>query len=164
MNFRAVIVALALGVASANRDFRPTAKVQIGHNKIGSGLSPDGINGEVTLESEVSDELKVGVECNPAEAGSGNPIQSVFAKLSNKMAGGDVDADMSMNVGDNQVSATSRTAVTTTPSSRRSTRAPRTLLRKWSSRAVTSRPRTTPTRTTWTLRPKRTFRKTPACL
>lgn len=104
MNFRAVILALALGAASADRDFRPTARVQIGHNNVGSGLSADGLTGEMTLESEVSDELKVGVEVDRADAGAGNPIKSVFAKLSQKMGGGDVDADLSVSLGDNQIS------------------------------------------------------------
>jgi hypothetical protein len=103
MNFRAVLVALALGVASANRDFRPTASVSVGHRNIGSGLSADGITGDLQLESEVSDELKVGLEYDHEQANSGNPIKSVFARLSQKMAGGDVDADLQLSMGDNQL-------------------------------------------------------------
>lgn len=104
MNFRAVLVALAMGVASANRDFHPTATLNVGHNKIGSGLSADGMVGGVTLESEVSDELNVGVEYDHAESSSGNPIKSVFARMSQKMAGGNVNADMAMSMSDNQIS------------------------------------------------------------
>jgi len=104
MNFRAVLVALALGVASANRDFRPTASVSVGHRNIGSGLSADGLTGDVRLESDVSDELKVGLEYDHEQANSGNPIKSVFARLSQKMGGGDVDADLHVSMGDNQLS------------------------------------------------------------
>lgn len=102
MNFRAVILALALGVTSA-RDFRPTAAVSVGHKSIGSGLSAGGISGEVSLESEVSDELRVGLNYDHEQANSGNPIKSVFARMSQKMAGGDMNADLTMNMGDNNL-------------------------------------------------------------
>jgi len=106
VSLRAVILALAFATASAGaggRDFRPTASVSVGHRNIGSGLSADAIQGEIQLESEVSDELKVGLNYDHEQANSGNPIKSVFARLSQKMAGGDVDADLEMNMGDNQL-------------------------------------------------------------
>jgi len=100
MNFRAVLVALALGVASANRDFRPTARVQLGHKNIGSGLSADGLSTDVQLESEMSDDLRVGLN---VDRDSGNGIRSIFAKISQKIGGGDVDADLSMDMGSNAI-------------------------------------------------------------
>jgi len=101
MKFSAVILALALAVTSGERQFKPVVTASVGHNKVGSGITADGLNAEVQIETEVSDELTVGVEY---DHGGSNPIKSVFAKISQAMGGGNVDADLSLSMGDNSIS------------------------------------------------------------
>jgi len=97
MKFSAVILALALAVTTGERQFKPIVTASVGHDKIGSGITADGLNAEVQIETEVSDELTVGLEYD--HGNSDNPIKSVFAKISQAMGGGNVDADLSLAMG-----------------------------------------------------------------
>lgn len=98
VSFRAIVVALALGVASAGVA-APSATVNFNKAKVGTGNLGD-INADVQLESSVSDELSVGINY---DHGSSNQIKSVFAKIKQKFGEGDVDADLTMSMDDNAI-------------------------------------------------------------
>lgn len=94
-----IVLALALGLSTADRNFAPRVSASINKLRLGDGFNPDDLGASVEVESAVTDDLKVGVDLNQGS----NPIQSVFAKVSQKFGDGNVDADLRMNVGDNRI-------------------------------------------------------------
>lgn len=98
VSFRAIIVALALGVAQAG-SAAPSATINFNKAKLGAGNLGD-INADVQLESAVSDDLSLGLNY---DHGSSNSIKSVFAKIKQKFGAGDVDADLTMSMDDNAI-------------------------------------------------------------
>lgn len=97
--FRTVIIALALGLASAG-NLSPSATVNLKSAQLGSKNIADGIEADVTLESQVSDELQVGLNY---DHGANSNIRSVFAKISQKLGAGNLDADLEMSMGSNAI-------------------------------------------------------------
>jgi len=99
VSLRAVVIALALAVGAQAGS--PSATVNFKHAALGSGVSADSLKGDVTIESEVSDDLTVGLEY---DHGDSNSIKSLFAKITQKFGDGDVDADLKISMDDNHIS------------------------------------------------------------
>jgi hypothetical protein len=98
-SLRAVVIALALA-AGVNAN-APSATVNLKHANLGSGISADALHGDVTIESEVSSDLTVGLEYDHGET---NAIKSLFAKISQKFGDGDVEADLHVSMDGNEIS------------------------------------------------------------
>jgi hypothetical protein len=101
VSLRAVVLAIAFTLGAAKTDYSPSATVNFKHAAVGSGLSAENLKGDVTLESEVSDDLKVGLEY---DHGNTNAIKSMFAKITQKFGDGDVEADLKVAMDDNTLS------------------------------------------------------------
>lgn len=97
VSLRAVVLALAMVGAQAGA---PSATVNFKHAALGSGISADALKGDVTIESEVSSDLTVGLEY---DHGDSNSIKSLFAKISQKFGDGDVEADIKVAMDDNAI-------------------------------------------------------------
>ena len=65
------------GIITTKRHFKPVVTTLIGHHTIGRGVTVAGVNADILIEAEVSDELVVGVELDHR---STNPVKSVFAR------------------------------------------------------------------------------------
>jgi hypothetical protein len=100
VSLRAVVVALALAVG-VQAGSSPSATVNFKHNNLGSGISADGLKGDVTIESAVSDDLTVGLEY---DHGDSNSIKSLFAKIKQGFGEGDVEADLKVAMDGNDIS------------------------------------------------------------
>lgn len=99
VSLRTVVLALALAVGA--QAGAPSATVNLKHAALGSGISADALKGDVTIESEVSSDLTVGLEY---DHGDSNSIKSLFAKISQKFGDGDVDADLKVAMDGNEIS------------------------------------------------------------
>lgn len=94
---RAIILALALAVGNAGS--APSVSMNVKQSKIGSGVSMDSLGADFQVQSQVSDDLSVGVNLD----NSGSPLKSMFAKINQKLGGGNVNADLTMDMKDNSI-------------------------------------------------------------
>jgi hypothetical protein len=93
-------VILVLACAAGAQAGAPSATVNFKHGAIGKGLSADSLKGDVTIESAVTDDLTVGLEY---DHGDSNSIKSLFAKISQKFGGGDMEADLKLAIDSNDI-------------------------------------------------------------
>lgn len=95
-----MILALALLVGAEAGLNSPSVKMNIEHSKLGGGLNLDSVKGSFQVESQVSDDLSLGVDVDNSDS----PLRRVFGKFRQKFGGGDVEADLAVDMSDNSVS------------------------------------------------------------
>lgn len=98
---KTLLLSLALTCGASARDFNPSVNVNVHHDKLGNGMRVDSIRGDVSIESQLNDDLTVGADL---EHGADSPIKSIFARMSQKFGSGHVNADLSVGLADNSVS------------------------------------------------------------
>ena len=76
---KSVILALCLGVASANIN-ATSVTMNLKHGKFGSGLDLGSLDADFKVESKVSDDLSVGVNLDDGDP----PVRSFFGNFSQK--------------------------------------------------------------------------------
>lgn len=97
---RSLVLALALLVGVDAGANAPSVTMSLEHSKLGGGLSVDSVKGAFKVESKISDDLSVGVDIDNSDS----PLRRVFGNFRQKFGGGDVEADLAMDMGDNSVS------------------------------------------------------------
>jgi len=100
MQFRSLIVALALGVAYGNNSFRPTVKANIGHSRVADGVGVDKLSADLEVRGDVNDDVQIGVDYNH---GSDSPIRAFVTRVSQRLNGADARADLEFSPSDNSI-------------------------------------------------------------
>mmetsp|Transcript_53569 Transcript_53569/g.107572 ORF Transcript_53569/g.107572 Transcript_53569/m.107572 type:complete len:284 (+) Transcript_53569:46-897(+) len=97
---RSIILALALLAGAEAAASAPSVSMNLAHEKLSGGLKADSMKGTFKVESQVSDDMSVGVDLDNSDS----PLKRVFGNFKSKFGTGDVEADMTMDMGDNSIS------------------------------------------------------------